>query len=52
MDIKQTVEALRENARQMATCKSQVALARLSDRRWDLEARYAMLLRQKGLTPA
>ena len=52
MSIKETVAAIREINKQMLDCKNSVRLVRLSDRLWDLTARYDMLLRQSGLTAA
>lgn len=52
MTIQETTAALRQNAKDIDACKNPVRLVRLHDRRWDLEARYAMLLRQAGLEDA
>ncbi len=49
MNIQETTAAIRANAIEIANCTSQIQLARLTDKRWDLTARYEMLLRQAGL---
>jgi hypothetical protein len=51
MNIKQTVAEIRKINNQMRDCKNTIRLVRLSDRLWDLQARYQSLLRQDGLTP-
>jgi hypothetical protein len=50
MTIQQVTAELRKIAIELRAEKIPYArLVRLSDRRWDLEARYDMLLRQAGL---
>ena len=49
MTIKQTAAAIRQNATDIRNCTNAVRLVRLSDKRWDLTARYDMLLRLAGL---
>jgi hypothetical protein len=50
MTIQETTAELRKIAIEMRDEKiSHFRLVRLSDRKWDLEARYDMLLRQAGL---
>jgi hypothetical protein len=51
MDIKQTVAEIRKINNQMRDCKNTIRLVRLSDRLWDLQARYQSLSRQNRLTP-
>lgn len=50
MDIKATVAAIRQIHNEMRNCKNTVRLVRLSDRLWDLTARYDALLRQSGMS--
>lgn len=52
MNIKETVAAIRQINNEMRDCKNSVRLVRLSDRLFDLTARYNMLLLQSGLTAA
>lgn len=49
MNIQQVTAELRSIAIELRGKVSYARLVRLSDRRWDLEARYDMLLRQAGL---
>ncbi len=49
MNIQQVTAELRKIAIEMRGNVSHFRLVRLSDRKWDLEARYDMLLRQAGL---
>ena len=51
MNIKETVAEIRKINNQIRDCKNSIRLVRLSDRLWDLEARYQTLLRNSGLTP-
>ena len=52
MDIQETVKAIRAINNELRGKVSYARLVRLHDRLHDLEARYAMLLRQKGITAA
>lgn len=48
-DIQKVTSEIRQINNELRGKVSYSRLVRLSDRRWDLEARYDMLLRQAGL---
>lgn len=48
-EIQKVTSELRQINKELRGKVSYARLVRLSDRRWDLEARYDMLLRQAGL---
>jgi len=50
--IEGLLAAIRQINNERRDCKNSVRLVRLSDRLWDLTARYDMLLRQSGRTTA
>ena len=52
MNIQETAQAIRANQIEINNCTSQVRLVRLTDKRWDLTARYKMLLRLNNLKAA
>ena len=49
MTILETAQAIRQNTKDMNECNNHVRLVRLSDTRWDLTAKYDMLMREAGL---
>lgn len=50
MSISENRAARRQVAIEMNDNPTHFRLVRLSDRAWDLDAQYAMLMRQAGLT--